>query len=385
MIIKGLTSAIVLTVRKFPSLGSLSLLASHLKRVDVVELLSSIHTSLDQAAVAFLALFSIAGVISFVTVAVTLYQTAQRILLLIRAIRRGSASLPPLLVEADVVPIEGYIGLHVFHLLLLQQLVFWLTIAVVLVLVISATRVGLVTKLYALMLASAVSYVIQFFVQRFLIKKFLTKKRFFVVRPELYAIWHFAGLILGVFTGIVKSVVRWIMAIGLVSGFFARLDMSVLPADFSRLDEAHRGFLGMVLVEAKNGNPIVLVFMSILSLSAELQRMATSDASQYVSFADQTRKYAAVDDLFRNRGPSLSATVRNLAQLLLRLQLGEQPKTVSLSTAPPTVVDLLPFTDRASYLRRCRVRQRFWLWWLLHANPSLREDRKFRLEYADSE
>ena len=370
MIVKGITAAIVLTVRKFPGVGSLTSLVTQIEGFNVVTFLSDVHRGLSEAMFAIGILFLTAGAISFVVVIVTLVLTTRRIPEMIRGIRRGTDKQ----LTGDVSPIEGYIGLHVIHMLLLQQLVFWLVVLVALLFVIGVIRGVLVDKLQAIVIASAISYLIQYVVQNFLLLRFLAVGKFFVVRPELYALWHFAGLILGVFTGLAKSVVRWVMAAGLVTGLLARLDMSVFPSSFVDMDQAHQGFRGMVVVEAKNGNPIMQVVAALLMTAIELKRCAHDAANA----ADTT---LAIDDIYRDNS-CISASIKNLARLLLRHKIGVPADQLTLSApAPSSGICLEHYIDSRAYNKRTRVQQRLWLWWLLHKNPSLREERKHRLVY----
>ena len=61
--------------------------------------------------------------------------------------------------------------------------------------------------------------------------------------------YTYVGLILGVFTGFMSSVVRWGKSVAFISILFARLDYAIYPELFASADTAHSGFVSVVNVD----------------------------------------------------------------------------------------------------------------------------------------
>lgn len=240
------------------------------------------------------------------------------------------------------------------------------------------------------------------------------------------------------------------MSLGLVSALFARLDHAIYPALFASMDKGHTGFMSVVAIEAKTGNPIYLMFSTLLLLEARLRlegeavaktllakaeiadddpknggedseqpliadvkkhTSASSPPSHTVSTATTTRHKFIVDDTLFRTNYDLSSVIKNVARLLLRRDAGCPTKlsvppcngsvmsggndketallnsdgaTTSTTTAS---IDLTPFLCREDRVRKERVRQRFWLYVILSANPVLIPFRKhnIRMELEEEE
>jgi len=237
-----------------------------------------------------------------------------------------------------------------------------------------------------------------------------------VIRPEIMAAYQFIDLVLGVFTGIVSTVVRIGMGLGLTLGTFAKLDESIFPATFAFLDKGWMGFCSMITAEARNSNPIYLSFAAwLLTVRAMKTEVAYVGALRYQGITDgavakalkrpdhvkrleDTERLLAEGDsiVFDSRaagednanavwidvdtwdaaGGFGSAVVLNIARTWLRWML-------DLPLTPWTEKEPAPAQlDAAAYLRGSKKRKianRFWLLWMLHQNPSLRRVRKHRL------
>jgi hypothetical protein len=216
------------------------------------------------------------------------------------------------------------------------------------------------------------SLALQIFLQQVLVRFFLCSGPFTIVRPELYSIWHFVGLILGVFTGLIRSVARWILALVFVTFLYARLDYAIYPKSFTFLDKSHQGFVSVVVVEAKNSNALYLLFSSLLILRNELRRLASKGVQEVV-----------VDDKLFGRSRVLSSGIINMCRILLRRQVGAD---LDLRVPPPnTTLSIFELStdNRQLFLRKERVRHRFFLWMVLTNNPSLKKLRKHAL-YEES-
>jgi len=372
-IVEVLCAGIQLVVERFPEISSLSDLIPRLKDINLLRYMTTLRENMALAVLAIQILFIVAGTISAVAVAFTLRTTHKRIPELILGIRRGTLVIP----DAKIAPVESYIGLHVMALLLLQQLTFWLVVICGIILAIPLVRRFLTSVQFLLLvLTFGISFTSQKLVEEILIKRFLSDTNLLVVRPELYAMWHFAGLILGLFTGIVAVFVRWGSAVGLLTFTFASVEKSVMASSFSTLDKAHNGFMCSIVVEAKTGNPLMLLFATLLITKRELRRQSSLSSRS-------TEQMVVVDSLFEG-DRDISSGVKNLARIYAR-QLVSSNNSTSLREAPvDPLMDVSALLDEVAWKRREKVRQRFWMWWLLTKNPSLRDDRKHALVFEDA-
>jgi hypothetical protein len=393
-IVSVLSAGIGLIVQKFPELGSLTNLIPRLRGINVLVYISDIRDNLSRLLFGIKLLFMLSGVVSSLAVVIALLVTYRKIPNLILSIRRGQLKLPDKCLV--LTPVEGSIGLHVMVLMFLQVLTFVLVALVGIVLALPATHRFVLGSGPLLLVTFGSSYIGQRLVEEYYIGRHVTKGSFVVI-PQAYAVWHFVALVLGVFTGIMQSISRWGTAIALLTFSFASVEVSVMPSAFQWMDKAHVGFMCTVNAEAVNSNPLMLVFCSVLSLSRELRATAALKARE-------PQASVHVDELLLDQRQNVSAVVVNLVRLLGRRTAAAQtamrsqgeveaahrellaaPCMLDLSLEPCSGCDrvtLEPFIEDVAWRRRERVRQRLWLWWLLHKNPSLRLDRKHHLEYV---
>ena len=370
-IVNVLCAGIAMVVENFPELGALMNLIPRLRSVNVVVYLGDLRDNLSTVLLGIELLFIVAGSVSIAAVTTALLMTYWKIPRLILHVRRGQLRLPEN--AHKVTPVEGQIGQHVMLLIILQQLTFWFIVLLGLVFALPVVRGFISDNWLVLGLTFGTSFISQFVAEKVVVERLLSEHNF-VVLPELYAVWHFVALILGIFTGIVSGVVRWCTAVVVLTFTFASVELSVMPATFLSLDKAHIGFLCSIQTEAVNGNPIMLVFASILTLTCELRRQAVEQARQTVPKVD-------VDSLF-TADRRMSSAVVNLARLIARAS-ASSANSLKLDVAPAAgSLCIRAYVEDVAWRRRVRVQQRFWLWWILHKNPTLRETRKHALEYV---
>ena len=371
-IVNILCAGIALAVQKFPELGSLMNLIPRLRSINVVTYLSDIRDNMSKILLGIELLFIVAGVISVLTVLASLFFTSRKIPQLIREIRRGRLKLPDSARKLTLV--EGHIGLHVMLLIILQALTFVVVVVVGVVCALPVVQDFVKNNWLVLAATFGTSTLSQRATEYFVVERFLTD-RSFVIRHEGYAVWHFVALVLGVFTGIVAGITRWVTAVGVLTFTFASVEMSVMPSSFATMDKAHVGFLCAVMAEAVNGNPLMLVFCSLLLTTRELRLQAIEKSRSSSPEAD-------VESFMLDASKRTSATVLNISRLLVRRIASTRLNSMSLSEEPQVAaVPLDDYIEDVAWRRREKVRQRFWLWWILTKNPSLRLDRKHQLEY----
>lgn len=400
-LILSITTVVDTLVRLFPTLAPLASINSGISDIDIVQILGNIRTFVDGGLIRFEVAFWVAGTVASVGFVITQVLTWMTIPNTIRQIRRGNKKI-----TSTVNSIEAYIGMHCLQLVIMHQLVFWILAVVIFLLSIHAIRSWIWDQLSVIIIASLSLYLTQTLVIELVVSKFLSDGRWLVVRPELYSIWHFIGLILGIFAGLMKSVVRVAMALGFVILLFARLDQAIYPELFASMDKGHHGFLSVVNVEAKTGNPIYIVFCTLLLLEKKLRDTAAQVAATAVaegcelssmlpttqtscSSAQQQGFNAPVlpvDDTVFLDDYNLSSVVKSVAMLVLRRDAGcptqlNQPPIVkgSKSTSSCPAISLAPFVDLPSRIRQVRVQQRLWLYVVMSANPSLVLLRKHHL------
>ena len=365
-----LTNAIELVVLSFPQFSVLGAIIKPLRQLDLLRYLSTVRSLVEpfllRLSVAFITGTAL-GTIVVIVVAVTTFINVPDI---IRNVRRG---LDPG-VPCNVGSCEGYIGLHCMHFMIVHQIVAWPVMLTVFIVSIEFLRVFILDLLKPIIVASLVSYVTQYIIQLLVVRLFLAEgSSYAVVRPEFYSIWHFVGLILGIFTSLMKSVVRWVTALGFVTLLFARLDIAIFPAVFASSDAAHNGFRSIVILEAKNGNPLYLMFATLLILHNRLQTLADMGEStvEIDSFLDSER--------------GLSSVVRNMARIYLRSVTGN-PRSLRKSLREgETTFSLSAFKNSKVRLVKEKVRTRFWLWYFLTKHPQFVPLRKHNLFEKDDE
>ncbi|CUI15046.1 transmembrane protein, putative, partial [Bodo saltans] len=265
-LILSITAVVNSIVQVFPNLAALASLNNAISDVDILQILGDVRGFFEGGLIRFEVTFWVAGTVASVCFVVTLVLTWATIPNTIRQIRRGN-----LHIASKINPIEAYIGMHCLQLVIMHQLVFWILAVIVFLLSVDAVRVWIWDELSAIVIASLSVYLTQTLMIELVVSKYLSDGKWLIIRPELYSIWHFIGLILGVFSGIMKSVVRVAMALGFVCLLFARVDQAIYPALFASMDKGHTGFLSSVNIEAKTGNPIFLMFCTLLLFEKRLR------------------------------------------------------------------------------------------------------------------
>ena len=351
---------------QFPQYSSITSIIRPLSDLNVVQILTNISQLADSLLTNVEIAFIVGGAAAFTSYAVTITMMVVNIPQMTREIRRGTCAG-----TSSIAATESYTGQHSVQLILYYLLVFALVSVLIFVLLFDAIRTFLFNTLSVVILGSAISWVIKQFMQVVVVDRFLTQGNL-IVRPELYSIWHLVGLFLGVFSSLITSITRWGMSVGFTTLLFARLDYCIFPPAFSFMDATHNGFLSMVTANAKNSNPIAMMFASILITEQELRRQWRS---RRCDNNDDDKNFAVDDKLFADK-PLMAPSVKNIARIYVR-HLSGNPVAL---TARPTVdvFNLKRFADdeREASKTRTRVANRFWLWFLLSKNPQLRALRK---------
>jgi hypothetical protein len=384
IVVFALVRAVELVVTLFPQFSGLGQVIGPLQSIDLVSILAQVRHFIAEGVARLEISFIIATCTAFLVYIATLVTTAMAIPDLLKAIRRGKLVVS----QASMTSLEGYIGLHCWQLLVVHQIVLWPTALVAFLLSIADIRFFLWEKLKVLVLSSIVAYLISFGLDTLFVQGFLCGgSSYTVLRQELYSIWHYVGLILGIFTGFMSSVVRWVKSIAFISLLFARLDFAIYPELFASADSAHGGFMSVVNVEAKNGNPVFVTFAMLLMVEQELRRLADCREYEGDSTAaihprasrNSSENEVPVSLLFR--GSAVASSIRNVARIYLRDAM-RAPHDLR-DRGAPKFISLKPFSRAQRRAAKERVRARFWLALLLLHNPSLIPLRKHNLFEVD--
>jgi hypothetical protein len=401
-----------------PELAFLAAAVGPIKRLNLVSaavtlrrLVEALERRLDVSSAAGLI---VANLIVLASGVATLLHTKT----LIRHQRRwGGTSLGPAFATPQVGRIETYIGLHCMHFVLVFIVVAALVFIVLLALLAEPVRLFLWEKGKVLLIASISSVAISLALRLFFVKLFLLDG-WHIVRPEIHALFSFFDLVLGVFTGAVGTVVRWVQTVVFFTICFAKLDCPMYPFPFSSLDKAHVGFAAMVGAEANNSHPVYITFAAMLLLDRHVKAAVATEQLQREAAACESGEDS--EQKANQPPPTLQARSANLrhgwehaisgdggrrlnderdalhrfqrsAEPQLRMNASEFADHRGISANVLNVMRSLLRSgthvgangdiDVALALRRRRfgrIANRWWLMLLLARNPSLRAYRKCR-------
>jgi hypothetical protein len=350
-----------MVAQKFPKFSSLATASVSIQKIDLTSYIRTIETALREVSDRFTLSFWIA----FTTALVIVVGSAVSTLLSIRntsaAIRRQT-----LIIANPIADSQGYIGVHCIHFVVMQQIAFWLIFIVALLISISFIRIFIWEKAKVIIFAMlGMALAIKIF-QKMFVKHFLTFGNFTIIRPEMYAIWDFFAIIVGIFEGIRVSISRVITAIAMVIVLFAKLDVALYPPILQKSDKAHSNFLAIINTETKNNNPLYLMMCVIMLLSRELRRLKACGLTK-----------VSVETLFEGER-SLSACVINLARIYGRFLCGAREDARLGLDQPATASDLLDLEliGDSRTRRWNKMKLKFRLLLLLHRHPQLRRHRK---------
>jgi hypothetical protein len=383
--VAGLSDALTIISRVSPSFAFLSQIANPIRQVNLLGILvwlrNFVQAIIDRALGAFITGTILAVGIVLGTMGLTAFMAPRQIL----QIRRGEIT-SKVIASPSVSAIEPYVGLHSLHLFILFHMVFWPVIVVAFVVSIAILRDWIIEKVLVVALASIGSLIVSILVRKFIVNIFLIEG-WAVIRPQIYAIYSFMDLVLGIFGALIATAVRWAQAVAFITVVFAKLDESVFPKSFAFLDSAHNGYMTMLASEARQSNPVLLlVAASMLLRQRLLIRAATCNDGSSRLDADASRTSSRptvatqiqvnVDTfgtLWDGSGESIfeSGMIVNLARMLLRDRAGVPADLTRATTSLQT------FTVEST--ARNRVINRFWLWVVLHNNPSIRRHRKHQI------
>lgn len=377
LLVRGVQFGVEIATRLFPQYESLNGLVGPIQSLDLIAILGAVRSFLTEISTDLEHAWITGLVVASVGAAATALSLAWVIPGIIRKTRRGGYAGQ---FDGTLRTTESYVGLHMFHFALLHQLLFWPTVLIFMLVAVKIVRTFLLEQTKVIAAAMAISMVTQMALQYVLVGWFLTDGAL-LKAPELYSIWHFVGLILGVFTGLAKTGVRFLLGIGLFSALFARLDICVYPAFLSWMDVGHTGFYQMVVADAKNTNPVGLCFSMLLLVEQRLLHLAEEANREGDTDKSVTIPVDSFDYGLLHR--STSAVITNMSRSYLRVLASEQ-RTISEPWKEPSNSELRLdlWAPKAQRRRQQLIQARFWLLWLLHRNPSLRALRKHSMYVA---
>jgi hypothetical protein len=372
-------AAIQLLTQVIPETSFLSPLVDLIQGFDILNWLAKFRS--------FLAIFSQRLVLAFgVGLPIATFSIVLACLWHFKAIPRiiSNARRGVVEVEGDLKSGESYIGLHCFHFAMTFQLVFWPVIAAVLGLSVSEFRDYLWSQVGVILEATIIAKITTVLLESIFVGTFLTNG-YFALRPEMYAGWHFAALILGVFSGLFDSIWRWIMGLVYFSVLFPRLDVSIYPSSMTGNDGSYAGFHAVLIAESKNGNPIFLMFSSLIWTNWQLKKCTEAGVNAVIpeTFGESEKQYISSVILSLSRmwlrrvgkkqlPPATAAGTYQ--QLLLEGVIGQSSE--SMNFVFPHLLCHANGEGNRNGFRFDKVQQRWWLLMMLHFNPSLRKLRK---------
>ena len=364
-----LSQLMQMLAQKFPKYAGLATAAVTVQNIDLLGYLTTIETALQEIALRFTPSFWVAFTVALVAIVLNAVFTLLAIKDISAAIRRQALEVP-----FPIANSQAYIGIHCLHFVLMQQIAFWIIFIICLALSISFIRIFVWTKIQAVIYAMIGLALLLKILQVILVKKILTFGTFTIIRPEMYALWDFFAIIIGVFEGIRISITRFVTAVVVIIILFAKLDVSLYPAMLQNKDKGHSNFIAIINTETKNNNPIYLCMCTILLLARELRRNKA---------AGQTK--VSVTSLFEGER-NLSAAIINLARIYGRFLCGSRTDDELGLHMPATTKDLidLELIDDKRARRWNIICLRFRLMLLLHRHPQLRRYRK-RFLYGEAD
>ena len=282
----------------------------------------------------------------------------------------------PLASKFSITLADDYIGLQVIVYIVQHQLAFWVTVLVYLVIACDFTRTFIISKLLAIVTVSLAVSILRTIVVKTLVKKFAASG-ITVVNNLVYGFWSVFSSVLGTIDAAIATVTRLGKGIGLVVFLFPRIDHGLLPEDFSLLDKGYLIFWSMLISDAAHTSPVLLSFASILIADTQLRLLnENSDGTLLLinreSFAEITRM------------PNLANMVRQRLTFLLRQSVLYHARVCGSSEIdnPMSTGHVLGLAQPASKLIQTQyfyTARRWWLFYVLSKNPSLRALRKHRM------
>jgi hypothetical protein len=282
-----LTTAVGALVKVQPQMSFLTPVLGSLRQIDLVSIAAGARDLIHALSIRILASTAVALVCANTVVLVCCVLTVISARQIVARIRRsGGASCGRAYKSPNVSAVETYIGLHCMHFVAVFAIVAAATFLTMMLLLTEMVRVYIWDKTRVLIVASLSSVALSLGLSYG--SSWLLLDDWHIVRPEVHAIYSFFQLVVGVFAGVVGTIVRWAQTIVFFTICFPKLDQPMFPFIFARIDLAHRGFAGVVTAEARYRNPIYIAFSAILLLdrnlkaaiaTAEAQRLATSAAA----------------------------------------------------------------------------------------------------------
>eukprot|EP00759_Apiculatamorpha_spiralis_P055601 PhF_6_TR7853/c1_g1_i1/m.11456 len=218
-----------------------------------------------------------------------------------------------------------------------------------------------------------------------IVKKVLTNGKLMVRFRGTYSTWAMFNVVLCVPAALMGAIVRIIKGLAFFILFFPRLDFHVYPDVVAKQDAGVTAFWSMMLVENMYNNPTMLVFLAHVFHAARLgalKRGAKFVGSTPPVITDGTATASSPI----NKGNTPSSLESPLISKPGSNASGSKDDSIFSLTLPPNawaVYDAMypsvagppakfPIPSNPSR----KVQHRFWLWWILYKNPSLRRFRK---------
>ena len=330
--------------QNFPPLGPFANKLASWGNINLQSFLQAIQSSVKTVVDRLPACFWVAWSLALAIVIFNAVRSSRVIRSLIAQVRRRELVIDLLVADA-----QSYVGTHCVHFVFLHQLVFWTTLVILLLVNVDASRKFVASQLqvvtYTVLSASAVFIPLTYFANNA-----FTIGSFTVTHPEYYTIWNIVAVVLSLFHGIAISVIRFFRNIAIVFGLFAALEYTPLPSALAKSDQGHASFLATVNIEAKNSNPLYLLFSSILILSCELKRLHAAGVTH------------VTDELLFEDDRRTSNIVVNLGRILVRQFAGATKEGLALNAIPMTAVvsDMIRIGDDQKPHRK-KARRRWFL------------------------
>eukprot|EP01062_Namystynia_karyoxenos_P047896 TRINITY_DN36310_c0_g1_i1.p1 TRINITY_DN36310_c0_g1~~TRINITY_DN36310_c0_g1_i1.p1 ORF type:complete len:2815 (+),score=683.22 TRINITY_DN36310_c0_g1_i1:95-8446(+) len=282
------------------------------------------------------------------------------------AIRRGQApSQSWLRTKVSFTHAEWFIGLQVLLFTLGFFLTWFLVYIVFLIVLWQPLRDFVLGKVWAILLGMLGVTLAKMLFEMIVVNK-IWSNGITMYHPRLFLLWALPMLFVNFVSGAMQSLTRCGMAIGMICMWFPRTDLCMFP-ELRNLDKGWMSYWAMLFTDNEVNNPTGKVFAALLIVG---YRQAERAAGRPV--VTSRKDYAGETDL-----PS---QIGLIAERLDPVPFGRGLKPhISALRDTDIEMDQKPPAVTHAVAKR-RVRHRLWLWWKLTANPSLRADRKFRLQ-----
>ena len=211
-----------------------------------------------------------------------------------------------------------------------------------------------------------------------------------IQRPALYTIWSSMLVTLSFFGALFATVLRFLKYLTTGGLLFGRLDVQLVPTAVFIEDTAHKAFMSLVIVDHVSNNSYKLFFVSLLMTSQELKRLSAVQRFAMPSLMGFSTRLPTTQNLVRAAVSHWLGLVRMepssptspMRSILRDFAVPHADQEISSSTK--FSLAQLCFAKEQRLCSQCAVRrerivQRFFMWYLLTICPSIAVFRKHRL------